>query len=172
MTNIRTALFPLLFLLCLCGFGVFEYQGQPRLRLTVLYILAMWLLHVYVMVKTKRLLDTFTLDFPLIMKVSVVFTVMYMLIILYYYKVKEFDVTVVAHSFSHAKVSCCRQRIQSEIARSSYTYPSSDAKPILNRCKFYRIVTARAVRHVYLSARFSADELTTLARNNTKADRS
>lgn len=67
--NVEVATFPLLIVLCLFGFEIFEYpQGQPRILFSIFYILISWSLHVYLIIKAKifcRTVKLFKYDLPL-----------------------------------------------------------------------------------------------------------
>ncbi|XP_011868451.1 PREDICTED: uncharacterized protein LOC105562319 [Vollenhovia emeryi] len=87
MEKIRTAISPLLTVLCLCGFGVFEYpQNQPRFYLTIFYILISWLSYAYIVFKTKLFLQRNELDYPMFNHTNMVFAILYMLFNFYYNK--------------------------------------------------------------------------------------
>lgn len=90
MKNIQEAISPLLFILCLCGFGMFEYpRGRPRLYFTVLYILISWLLYIYIIIQAKTFLGRFNMDLFLITKTSIIFAVLTVLLNLYFNKVYD-----------------------------------------------------------------------------------
>lgn len=88
MKNIQTAMFPLLFVLCLCGLGVFEYpKGRPRLYLTILYALASWVVHVYIIMQIDMFVNKFMISMPMVLKVTITFGAAYTLLGLYHNKV-------------------------------------------------------------------------------------
>lgn len=89
MRNIETTIFPLIFVLCMCGFYVFEYpHGRPRLRLTILYILTSWLLYIYLVVQTKVSIEKYDVNIPLIIYISIVVASIFVVLNIYYYKVQ------------------------------------------------------------------------------------
>ncbi|KAH0947039.1 Gr24 [Eciton burchellii] len=76
MRNVQAAMFPLLTVLCLCGFGIFEYpRGRPRLYPSILYILITWLLYVYIIIEMRLLLKRFDIEIFLIIKTSIIFVI-------------------------------------------------------------------------------------------------
>lgn len=88
MKNIETSVFPLLFVLCVCGLYVFEYpQGRPRLYFTILYILTSWLLYIYIFVKTKMFINKFFVNFPPVLYFITIVAFMFMLFNIYYHEV-------------------------------------------------------------------------------------
>lgn len=87
MKNIKTAIFPFLLAMCMHGLSVFEYRGQPRLYLTILYILASWLLYIYTIVQTEIFFTKFNFHYPLIMYFIVIVALAVVLITIYYHKV-------------------------------------------------------------------------------------
>jgi len=89
MKTFRTAISPLLIVLCLCGLGVFERRDRPRLRHTVLYILVLWLLIIYVIVAVQIFLRRFAIVLPMGVTTSVAFAVLYILCNLFHNKVHE-----------------------------------------------------------------------------------
>ncbi|CAL1676349.1 unnamed protein product [Lasius platythorax] len=87
MKNVQAAISPLLIVLCLCGFGVFEYpQNQPKLYLSILYILISWLLHIYLIIETRIYCQTFKIDLDMSIETNIISGVLYMLLTFYYDK--------------------------------------------------------------------------------------
>ncbi|EZA58584.1 hypothetical protein X777_14746 [Ooceraea biroi] len=87
MKNIQTAISPLLILLCLCGFGVFEYpRGRSRFYPTILYILVVWLLYIYIITEVTTFLRRFNIELFIITKTSITFTILTTLLSLHYNK--------------------------------------------------------------------------------------
>jgi len=88
MKNIQMAISPLSIVLCLCGFGVFEYpQKQPRFCFTIFYILISWLSYAYIAFEMKIFLERYELNFPMIVQTNMVLAITYMLSNFYYNKV-------------------------------------------------------------------------------------
>lgn len=88
MKNIQTAISPLLTVLCICGYGVFEYpQNQLRFCLTIFYVLVSWMPYVYIVFKMKIVLDKLKLGYPIFAYTNMFFAVLYMLSNMYYNKV-------------------------------------------------------------------------------------
>lgn len=85
------AIFPLLIVLCLCGFDVFEYpQGQPRLLFSIFYILISWSLHIYLIIKAKIFCQTvklFKFDLPIQVIANMIIGMLNVVLTLYYDKV-------------------------------------------------------------------------------------
>ncbi|EZA58582.1 hypothetical protein X777_14744 [Ooceraea biroi] len=87
MKNIQTAISPLLILLCLCGFGVFEYpRGRSRFYSTIFYILIVWLLYTYIIIEVTTFLRRFNLELFVIIKTSITFAILTILLSLHYNK--------------------------------------------------------------------------------------
>lgn len=87
MKTFQTAISPLLIVLCLCGLGVFEHHGQPRLYLTIFYILISWLIYIYIIIKVRLFLQRFTIMLPMSIVTSIVFAVLNIHLNLFYNKV-------------------------------------------------------------------------------------
>ncbi|KYM95500.1 hypothetical protein ALC62_13930 [Cyphomyrmex costatus] len=83
----KTAISPLSVVLCLCGFGVFEYpQNQPRFCVTIFYILISWLSYVYIAFRMMVFLRKNDLTFTMLHYSNMVFAILYMLSNFYYNK--------------------------------------------------------------------------------------
>jgi hypothetical protein len=90
MRNVQAAMFPLLTVLCLCGFGIFEYpRGRPRLYPSILYILITWLLYVYIIIEMRLLLKRFDIEIFLIIKTSIIFVIVTTFFSFHYDKVRH-----------------------------------------------------------------------------------
>lgn len=89
MKSLQAAMFPLLFVLWLCGLGVFEYPwGRSRLHLSILYVLVMWVLYIYIILWIDMFIKEFAVFLPKVFKINMTFAAIYMLLNLYYYKVR------------------------------------------------------------------------------------
>ncbi|KYN28867.1 hypothetical protein ALC57_01831 [Trachymyrmex cornetzi] len=83
----KTAISPLSVVLCLCGFGVFEYpQNQPRFCLTIFYILISWLSYAYIAFQMAIFLRKNELTYTTFHYTNMVFAILYMLSNFYYNK--------------------------------------------------------------------------------------
>jgi len=88
MRNIQEAISPLLVLLSLCGFEVFEYpRGRPRLRLTILYVLVLWSFYIYVVIRTRLYFKEHGMNLLMITKTNIIFSITITLLNLYHNKV-------------------------------------------------------------------------------------
>lgn len=89
MKNIERALFPLLFLMCVCGLCVFEYpKGRPRLYLTILYALGSYVLYIYFVLKANVFVPKFAIKLPPLMCFFIAAPSVFHVFSIYYCKVK------------------------------------------------------------------------------------
>ncbi|KAH0947028.1 Gr23 [Eciton burchellii] len=87
MRNIQEAISPLLVLLSLCGFEVFEYpRGRLRLRLTILYVLVLWSLYIYVVIRIRLYFKEHGMNLLMITKTNIIFSITITLLNLYHNK--------------------------------------------------------------------------------------
>jgi len=94
MKDIQTAILPLSVVLCLCGFGVFEYpQNQPRFCFTIFYILISWLFYAYIAFKMAIFLRKNELTYTMFHYSNMIFAILYMLSNFYYNKVSSFNLS-------------------------------------------------------------------------------
>jgi len=90
MRSVEAAMFPLLTVLRLCGFGIFEYPcGRLRLYPSILYILTILLFYVYISIEANLFLKRFDIAIFPMFKFSTIFVIVAMLFSLCYNKVRH-----------------------------------------------------------------------------------